>query len=110
MIKLIIMQKKELKDLLSNLLIDVNTLKPDIEKFKGNIKPALAENLIKIIEKLTPHSDLFEDSFKIRIKEYILTYEAAREGLKKGEKIFDLVKPTKYLICETLEDMYKDLD
>lgn len=98
------------KEIITNLLIDFNTLKPEFQKFDGNPAPAIAERLIKIINKMTPHADLFDDDFKIKIKEYILTYEAARKGEKKGKNIFKLVKPTADMISSTLEHKLKKLD
>jgi hypothetical protein len=91
------------KDIITDLLIDFNTLKPDLQKFKGNPAPALAERLIIFIKKMTQHANLFDDSFKIKIKEYILTYESGKKGEKGGEKIFKLIKPTTDLISATLE-------
>ena len=98
------------KDILTDLLIDFKTLKPDLQKFDGNPAPALAERLIKFINKMTPYAYLFDDSFKIKIKEYILTYEAARKGERNGKNIFKLVKPTADLISSTLEKKFKELD
>jgi hypothetical protein len=96
------------KDIITNLLIDFNTLKPDLQKFEGNPAIALAERLIIFINKMTPHADLFDDNFKIEIKKYMLTYESAQKGEKKGENIFKLIKPTTDLISATLEEKYKN--
>jgi len=98
------------KDILTNLLIEFKTLKTDLVKFDGNPAPALAEQLIIFINSMTPHANLFDDNFKIKIKEYILTYEAARKGDKIGENIFKLIKPTSDLISSTLEKKFKELD
>lgn len=92
---------------LIDLLIDIKTLKPDFQKFEGNPAPALAEKLILIINKMTPYSYLFEDDFKIKIKEFILTYQAALKGDPKGENIFKLIKPTTEMIEETLKHKIK---
>ena len=65
-------------------MIDFQIFKPGLEKFNGNPAPALAERLIKFINDLAPHAHLFDDSFKIAIKKYIVTYEDARKGQKGG--------------------------
>jgi hypothetical protein len=98
------------KDIVTDLLIDLNTLRPDLDKFKGNPAPALAERLILIINKMTPHASLFDDNFKTKIKEYILTYQATQKGDVKGSNIFKLIKPTSDLINSTLEKKLKELN
>jgi hypothetical protein len=92
------------KEIIAKLLNEFKNLTPDLNKSKGDPSIALAERLIIIINKLTPHANLFNDSFKIKIKEYIITYEAARKGEEKGKNIFKLVKPTNDLILQNLED------
>ena len=92
------------KEVLQNLLNDFKALKPDLKKFDGNPAPALAERLIKFINLLTPHADLFDDDFKDEIKNYILTYQAAGKNEERGEDIFKLVQPMNLLILKTLED------
>ncbi len=101
------MNNREKRELITDLLIDVNAIKADLPKFEGNPEPALVERLVKVINLLTPHADLFDDSFKIKIKEYISCHEEARKGL---EKVFTLVKPTDILISDTLENMLKELN
>ena len=96
------------KDIITDLLIDFKTLKPDLQKFDGNPAPALAERLIVFINKMTPHADLFNDNFKTKIKEYIITYKSARKGEKSGEKIYELIKPTTDLISSTLEKLFNE--
>ncbi|HTO17423.1 MAG TPA: hypothetical protein VLZ83_16780 [Edaphocola sp.] len=98
------------KEIITNLLIDFKTINPDIDKFKGNALAALGEKLIKFINIMTPYSYLFNDDFKIAVKEYILTYEAARKGEKKGENILKLIPPTNDLIATTLDKKFKALE
>lgn len=95
------------KEVLQKLLNDFKALKPDLKKFDGNPAPALAERLIKFINILTPHADLFDDDFKAEIKNYILTYQAAEKNEDEGEDIFKLVHPMNLLISKTLEEKAK---
>ncbi|HRP89859.1 MAG TPA: hypothetical protein PKX92_07455 [Edaphocola sp.] len=91
------------KEIITNLLIDLKSIEPDYEKFKGNPIPAKAERLIKFINIMTPHAHLFDDNFKMAIKEYILTYEAALKGEAKGINIVNIIESTDLLITSTLE-------
>ena len=92
------------KEIFKNLLSEFKTLKPDLKKFDGDPAPAYAERLIKFINLLTPHANLFDDNFKTEIKKYIMTYQAAKKNEKGGENILKLVHPTTLLISKTLEE------
>lgn len=97
------MDRKQKRQTLEELLIQFNDLKPDLQKFGGDPVSALAERLIVFINKLTPHSHLFEDSFKQKIKNYILVYEETRKNPSKSTTLPMLIKPTSDQIKETLE-------
>ena len=98
------------KEVLQKLLNDFKALKPDLKKFDSNPAPALAERLMKFINILTPHADLFDDDFKAEIKKYILIYQAAEKNEEKGENIFKLVHPITLLISKTLENKVNGKD
>ena len=98
------MEKKQKRKILEDLWIEFNDLTPNIQKFDGDPTSALAERLIKIINSLTPHANLFPDSFKIKIKNYILVYEETRKNPSKPTPLPTLIKPTTELIKQTLED------
>ena len=98
------MDKKERRKILEDLLIQYNDLKPDLQKFQGNPVPALAERLIKFINVLTPYAHLFDNSFKTKIKNYILAYEGARTSTKSSDDLPKIIKPTSDLIKKAIED------
>ena len=103
------MDRKQKRKTLEDLLIQFNDLKPDLQKFEGEPVSALAERLIVFINILTPHSHLFEDSFKQKIKSYILLYEETRKNPLKPTNLPKLIKPTSELIKETLEKNIMEL-
>lgn len=94
---------------IEQLLKEVKQIDYDLQKFDGNPAPALAERLIKVINKVTPYADLFDDESKVQIKEYIEEYESLRTSSKEETDLGARIKPTYEMIINTLEDRVEEL-
>lgn len=94
---------------IERLLKEVKQIDYDLQKFDGNPVPALAERLMKVINKVTPYADLFDNNSKEKIKEYIEEYESLRTSSKKETDLPARIKPTYEIIISTLEDRVEEL-
>ncbi len=104
------MKNSEEKDLIENLIIDINSQPFDIQGAKGNPAIAKANQLGAIVRIISPRQQIFPDDVQVHVTAFVRAYQAAQKGdAVYSQSVFKLIDPTKDSILGFLEKRLKEL-